>query len=457
MSLDSSGEGARASGRCDIIFFSFGRFSHSISFGFLPLTSQIFTLVFAAALLASVATKLWLATRQIRYVARHRDAVPSSFASRIDLDAHRRAASYTIARTRLSMLESVFGAFVLLGFTLFGGLQALLGVLESLLPASPFLRSMAFVAVVFTISALLELPFAWTRQFRIEQRFGFNRMTPRLFFADAAKAGTVAVILGLPLLALVLWLMRSSGNGWWLWVWAAWAVFNVGVLVLYPTVIAPLFNRFEPLPEGDLRHRVEALLARCGFASKGLFVMDGSRRSAHGNAYFTGLGRAKRIVFFDTLIARLEPPEIEAVLAHELGHYERRHVQKRIALTFAISLAGLWLLGWLSRQDWFFEGLGMSPGIGELDAVALVLFLLVMPVFAFLLQPLFSAISRRHEFEADAFAARHARAQDLVAALVKLYKDNASTLTPDPVHSAFYDSHPPASQRIGRLGELSSA
>jgi STE24 endopeptidase len=421
------------------------------------LTSQAFTLLFAFALLASVATKLWLATRQIRHVAGHRDAVPASFASRIDLAAHRRAADYTVARTRLSIVDTAFGALVLLGFTLFGGLQALLDALQALLPASGFVRSLAFVAAVFAISALLELPFAWVRRFRVEERFGFNRMTPRLFLVDTLKAAAVAVALGLPLLALVLWLMRASGTLWWLWVWIAWAVFNVAVLVLYPTVIAPLFNRFEPLPAGELRSRVEALLARCGFASKGLFVMDGSRRSAHGNAYFTGLGRAKRIVFFDTLISRLDAPEIEAVLAHELGHYERRHVQKRIVLSFAASLVGLWLLGWLSRQAWFYEGLGVSPGIGELDAVALVLFLLAMPVFTFLLQPLFAAVSRRHEFEADAFAARHAHAQDLAAALVKLYKDNASTLTPDPVHSAFYDSHPPASQRIGRLGELASA
>ncbi|HLT27732.1 MAG TPA: M48 family metallopeptidase [Zeimonas sp.] len=421
------------------------------------MTSQSFTLLFAFALLASVATKLWLATRQIRHVARHRERVPADFARSIDAAAHRRAADYTIARTRLSMVDTVFGAIVLLGFTLFGGLQWLLDALQALLPSWPFLRSIAFVAAVFAIAALLELPFQWVRQFRIEERFGFNRMTPRLFVIDTLKAAAVSIVLGLPLLALVLWLMRSSGGLWWLWVWIAWAAFNVAVLVLYPTVIAPLFNRFEPLPEGEVRRRVEALLARCGFASKGLFVMDGSRRSAHGNAYFTGLGRAKRIVFFDTLVSRLEAPEIEAVLAHELGHYERRHVQKRIVLMFVASLAGLWLLGWLSRQPWFYEGLGVSPGIGELDATALVLFLLVMPVFTFLLQPLFAAVSRRHEFEADAFAARHARAQDLVTALVKLYKDNASTLTPDPVHSAFYDSHPPASQRIGRLGELASA
>ncbi len=452
MSLVSSGDGAGDAGCCDIIFFSVGDSRIAP-----PLTSQSFTLLFAFALLASVATKLWLATRQIRHVARHRDLVPAEFAARIEPQAHRRAADYTIARTRLSMVDAVFGAIVLLGFTLFGGLQWLLDTLHALLPGSPFVRSMAFVVAVFAISALLELPFQWVRQFRIEERFGFNRMTRRLFVADTLKAVAVAAVLGLPLLALVLWLMGSAGSLWWLWAWIAWAAFNVVVLVLYPTVIAPIFNRFEPLQEGEVRRRVEALLARRGFASKGLFVMDGSRRSAHGNAYFTGLGRAKRIVFFDTLVSRLDAPEIEAVLAHELGHHERRHVQKRIVLTFVASLAGLWLLGWLSRQGWFYEGLGVSPRIAEVDAAALVLFLLAMPVFTFLLQPVFAAISRRHEFEADAFAARHARAQDLVSALVKLYKDNASTLTPDPLHSAFYDSHPPASQRIGRLGRLAAA
>lgn len=418
------------------------------------MTSPAFTLLFAFALLASVATKLWLATRQIRHVARNRATVPAGFASRIDPAAHRRAADYTIARTRLSILDTVFGALVLLGFTLFGGLQWLLDTLHTLLPAAPFARSMAFVAAVFVISALLDLPFQWIRQFRIEERFGFNRMTSRLFVTDLLKATLVAAVLGVPLLALVLWLMQSAGALWWFWVWIVWAAFNLVLLVLYPTVIAPIFNRFEPLESGEVRNRVEALLARCGFTSKGLFVMDGSRRSAHGNAYFTGLGRARRVVFFDTLLSRLQAPEIEAVLAHELGHYERRHVQKRIVLMFVVSLAGLWLLGWLSRQGWFYEGLGVSPQISEVDATALVLFLLVIPVFTFLLQPAFAAVSRRHEFEADTFAAQHARAQDLIDALVKLYKDNASTLTPDPLHSAFYDSHPPASQRIGRLGKL---
>jgi STE24 endopeptidase len=415
------------------------------------LTAAVFSVLFAAALTLSIAVRFWLATRQVRHVSRHRDAVPADFAGRITLQAHRRAADYTVARVRLGMVETVIGAMLLLGFTLFGGLQWLLDVLAQWLPQRPFARQIAFVAAVALIGALVDLPVAWYRQFRLEQRFGFNRMTPRLFTSDALKGAAVASALGLPLLALVLWLMRSAGGLWWLWAWGAWVAFNLAILVLYPTVIAPMFNRFEPLADGAVRQRVEALLARCGFASRGLFVMDGSRRSAHGNAYFTGLGRSKRIVFFDTLLARLEPDEVEAVLAHELGHFSRRHVLKRIALMFAASLAGLWLLGWLSRQAWFYQGLGVTPGAGEFDAAALVLFFLALPVFTFVLQPLASWASRRHEFEADAFAAAHARAQDLVSALVKLYEDNASTLTPDPVHSAFYDSHPPASLRIGRL------
>jgi len=415
------------------------------------LTAAVFSVLFAAALTLSIAVRFWLATRQVRHVSRHRDAVPADFAGRITLQAHRRAADYTVARVRLGMVETVIGAMLLLGFTLFGGLQWLLDALAQWLPQRPFARQIAFVAAVALIGALVDLPVAWYRQFRLEQRFGFNRMTPRLFTSDALKGAAVASALGLPLLALVLWLMRSAGGLWWLWAWGAWVAFNLAILVLYPTVIAPMFNRFEPLADGAVRQRVEALLARCGFASRGLFVMDGSRRSAHGNAYFTGLGRSKRIVFFDTLLARLEPDEVEAVLAHELGHFSRRHVLKRIALMFAASLAGLWLLGWLSRQAWFYQGLGVTPGAGEFDAAALVLFFLALPVFTFVLQPLASWASRRHEFEADAFAAAHARAQDLVSALVKLYEDNASTLTPDPVHSAFYDSHPPASLRIGRL------
>jgi STE24 endopeptidase len=417
-----------------------------------------FTLVFALALLVSVALRLWLATRQARHVAAHRDAVPAQFAERIPLAAHRRAADYTLARVRLGLVETLLGAVVLVCFTVLGGIGAIADGLRALLPDAPFLRQVLLVGAVAALGAALDLPLAAYRQFGLEKRFGFNRMTPRLFVADLAKGTLLAVALGAPLLVAVLWLMERAGTLWWLWAWAVWVAFNLAVLVLYPTVIAPMFNAFVPLEPGPVRERVERLLARCGFASKGLFVMDGSRRSAHGNAYFTGFGRSKRIVFFDTLLARLDADEIEAVLAHELGHFTHRHILKRIVATFAISLAGLWLLGWLSRQPWFYQGLGVTPQAGDgLGGYALLLFFLAMPVFTFVLHPLGSWLSRRHEFEADAFAARQSSADDLSRALVKLYEDNASTLTPDPVHSAFYDSHPPAAIRLARLAALRDA
>lgn len=410
-----------------------------------------FTLLFVAALLLSVALRFWLATRQVRHVARHRGTVPDGFADRIGLAAHQRAADYTIARVRLGIVETVVSAVLLIGFTMLGGLQWLMGAAQAIAPGSPAIAPVIFVALVVLTGAIVDLPIEAWRRFRLEQRFGFNRMTPALFVADTLKGALVGAALGLPLLALVLWLMRASGELWWLWTWIAWMAFNLAVMVLFPTVIAPLFNKFEPLPEGEVRDRVQALLARCGFRARGLFVMDGSRRSAHGNAYFTGLGRARRIVFFDTLLARLDADEIEAVLAHELGHFKLRHIPKRIALTFGISLAGLWLLGWLSRQPWFYQALGLTPEPAMADAAALVLFFLALPVFAFPLQPLLALASRRHEFQADAFAAAQTDPKHLASALVKLYEDNASTLTPDPVHSAFHDSHPPAVQRIGRL------
>jgi STE24 endopeptidase len=420
--------------------------------------SLVLTVAFAVALLASVATRLWLANRQARHVARHRDSVPPQFAERISLSAHQRAADYTIARVRLGVVDTLLGVVILLGFTLFGGLQWLYEMVRELLPAAPFLRQVLLVALVAVIASVLELPISIYRQFVLEKRFGFSRMTAGLFLSDLLKGTLVTAALGLPLLASVLWLMERAGDLWWLWAWVVWIAFNLTVLLLFPTVIAPLFNKFQPLEPGPVRDRVEALLERCGFASSGLFVMDGSRRSAHGNAYFTGFGRSKRIVFFDTLLSRLSADEVEAVLAHELGHYRHRHILKRIAFSFAISLAGLWLLGWLSTQGWFYQGLGVTPDPTEpFAALALVLFFLAMPVFTFLLQPVGSWFSRRHEFEADAFAAHNSSAEDLSRALVKLYEDNAATLTPDPVHSAFYDSHPPAAIRIGRLGSMNRA
>ena len=410
-----------------------------------------FTVLFVVAVVAMVGTKLWLASRQIRFVAGHREQVPSQFAGTIALTAHQRAADYTVERTRLTMIEIVVGAAVLIGLTLLGGVQALDLAISDWLGRG-YAGQIALVAAVIAITSVIDLPFEYYRQFVVEQRFGFNRMSKGIFFLDRLKGVLLGAAFGLPLLFVVLWLMNQAGSLWWLWTWIVWVAFQLLVLVLYPSFIAPLFNKFEPLKDEALKSRIEALMKRCGFAAKGLFVMDGSRRSAHGNAYFTGFGAAKRIVFFDTLLARLSGNEIEAVLAHELGHFKRRHVIKRMVVMFAISLVMLALLGWLTQCVWFYEGLGVRPSlIGGNSGLALVLFFLALPVFLFFVTPLGSLSSRKHEFEADAFAATQTDAQDLVNALVKLYEDNASTLTPDPLHSAFYDSHPHASMRIDRL------
>ncbi|UCE31375.1 MAG: M48 family metallopeptidase [Burkholderiales bacterium] len=420
------------------------------------MTPLAFSILFALAIVAATLVRIWLAARQIRHVVRHRERVPEQFSATISLDAHRRAADYTVARTRLVFLDATVSAAFVLGMTLLGGFQWLYDLLFAALPEAPLLRQILLVLAVALAASVLELPFDWYRQFRIEARFGFNRMSLRLFVVDLLRGLAIAAVLGVPLLAAVLWLIERTGSAWWLWVWFLWMGFNLVVLVLYPTVIAPLFNRYEPLADEPLRKRLERLLARCGFEARGVFVMDGSRRSGHGNAYFTGLGAAKRIVLFDTLIERLDADEIEAVLAHEIGHFKRRHVVKRIALTFVLSLGGLWLLGYLGQQPWFYVGLGALPRDAHWGGLALVLFLLALPSFTFLLHPLAAALSRRQEFEADRFAAERTDAGMLIRALVKLYRDNASTLTPDPVHSRFYDSHPPASQRVGRLSLLQS-
>ena len=420
----------------------------------MPQSLPWFTVIFLFALAVSLAMQLWLARRQVQHVAANRTAPPAHFATRITLAAHQKAADYTIARTRLGMLETVLEAIVLLALTLGGGL-AVLAARADLLPVDTLWQDVALVVAVTLLAALIGLPISWYRTFVIEERFGFNRMTLGLWLADLAKGALLGALLGIPLLTLVLWLMARAGTLWWLYAWLVWVAFQMLMLVLFPTVIAPLFNKFRPLADEPLRARVERLLARCGFAAKGLFVMDGSRRSSHGNAYFTGFGAARRIVFFDTLLSRLQPEEIEAVLAHELGHFKLKHVVKRIAWFGAASLLLLALLGWLVGEPWFYAGLGVAlapPRYG----VALVLFMLALPVFTFLAAPLTSLYSRRHEFEADAYAAEYASAPALVAALVKLYEDNANTLTPDPLHSVFYDSHPPAAARIARL-EASSA
>ncbi|MGF6294013.1 M48 family metallopeptidase [Paraburkholderia sp. BR13444] len=410
-----------------------------------------FTALFIVAVVAMVGTKLWLASRQIRFVVAHREQVPSQFVNTIALTAHQRAADYTVERTRLAMVEIVVGAAVLIWLTLLGGVQMLDLAISDWLGRG-YAGQIALVAAVIAITSAIDLPFDYYRQFVVEQRFGFNRMSKSLFFFDRLKGALLGIAFGLPLLFVVLWLMNRAGNLWWLWAWVVWVAFQMFGLLIFPTFIAPLFNKFEPLKDEALVTRIEALMKRCGFAAKGLFVMDGSRRSAHGNAYFTGFGASKRIVFFDTLLARLSGREIEAVLAHELGHFKRRHVMKRMLVTFAISLAMLALLGWLTQCVWFYEGLGVRPSlIGGNSGLALVLFFLAVPVLVFFVTPLGSLSSRKHEFEADAFAASQTDAHDLINALVKLYEDNASTLTPDPLYTAFYYSHPPASQRIDRL------
>jgi STE24 endopeptidase len=416
------------------------------------------SLLFAVLLLATLLVKFWLASRQMRYVAAHRDAVPADFSASVALEAHRKAADYTVAKGRFGILASAFGALVLLGWTLLGGLDALnvlvRDAVETMLPGAwgGMAYQLALFAAFAFVASLIDLPMDWYRTFHLEQRFGFNRMTPGMFFGDMLKSAVVGVIIGLPVAALLLWIMGATGGLWWLWAWIAWIAFNLLVLVLYPTVIAPLFNRFEPLADEALKQRVSALMSRCGFAAKGLFVMDGSRRSAHANAYFTGLGSSKRVVFFDTLLNKLSASEVEAVLAHELGHFKHRHVTQRMVLMFGASGIGFALLGWLSSRTWFYQGLGVQPNLqAPNDALVLLLFMLVVPVFTYFISPLMARWSRRHEFEADAYACQQADGKDLAAALLKLHQDNASTLTPDPLFVRFYYSHPPASERLAAL------
>ena len=416
------------------------------------LVPGVFTALLALSLCAGLLVRLWLASRQIRHVAQHRSQVPAAFAGTVSTEAHDKAARYTIAKTRFGLIEMAWGSAVLLGWTLLGGLELLNRALLTL--TGPGMgQQLALLASFALISGLLDLPVSVWQTFVIEQRFGFNKMTPRLWLADLFKGALVTAALGLPIAWVVLWLMGAAGTLWWLWAWGAWMGFNLLVLLIYPTLIAPLFNKFQPLQDETLKARVTALMQRCGFTASGLFVMDGSRRSAHSNAYFTGFGRSKRVVFYDTLLARLTPGEVDAVLAHELGHFRHRHIAKRIVMMFALSLAGLALLGWLSSLPAFYIGLGVRPGLaGANDALALLLFMLVVPLFSFFISPLAAASSRRHEFEADAFAVSHAAGADLKSALLKLYQDNASTLTPDPLFVRFYYSHPPAAERLARLG-----
>lgn len=421
---------------------------------------QIFTVIFLLTLMCVVSVRVWLATRHIRYVHTHRNSVPENFSSQVNLDSHQKAADYTCAKTRLNYANIFLDTVLLLILTLGGGLNALNAFWSNWF-SDPLSHGMILILGTVLFMGLVEIPITYYRTFVIEKKFGFNKMTRTMFFIDLIKQGLLGALLGLPLLFGVLWLMEKMGVNWWLYVWLMWVAFNLIILSVYPTWIAPLFNKFTPLEDASLKTRIEQLMQKCGFKSSGLFVMDGSRRSSHGNAYFTGFGKSKRIVFFDTLLSHLNAPEIEAVLAHELGHFKRHHVIKRILWTFAMSLVFLWLLGYLMNQDWFYQGLGVFTSNEALaiistpsTAMALLLFFLVMPTFTFLFQPLSSLYSRKHEFEADAYAVEKASASDLIQALVKLYQDNAATLTPDPLHSAFYDSHPPASVRIARLQNL---
>ena len=418
------------------------------------------TIAFALALLASLLTKFWLASRQIRHVAAHRNSVPPAFARSVSLEAHQRAADYTLAKSRLGVLTMAFSAAVLLGWTLLGGLDSLNLVVHD--AVQPRFGNMAYqLALLFGVGLIggaLDLPFDLYSTFRLEQHFGFNRITWRLYLADMVRNMLVGLVIGLPIAALILWLMGATGEFWWLFAWAAWMAFNLIVLIIAPTVIAPLYNKFKSLEDESLKLRVQALMTRCGFSAKGLFVMDGSKRSAHSNAYFTGFGASKRVVFFDTLLKQLSPGELDAVLAHELGHLKHKHVTKRIALMFAVSFAGFALLGWLSTQVWFYIGLGVRPLMdAPNDALAVLLFLFAVPVFAFFLSPLAAQLSRKQEFEADAYACQQSNGNDLAGALLKLHQDNASTLTPDPLYVRFYYSHPPASERLAVLSRAPSS
>lgn len=406
-----------------------------------------FSYVFIVALLGALALQWWLIQRQQHKVHRHRDKVPQEFADRISLPAHQKAARYTIRKLHVSRIEILYGTAILLAWTFGGGLNGLDHLWQSQLGETLW-TGVAVMISFLIIGSLLDLPFGIYRTFVIEEQFGFNKMTPTLYFKDVVKGLLITLILMTPLLWVVLWLMQSAGTLWWLYVWAVLMGFMLLMMFIYPTVIAPLFNKFTLLEDTALRSRIEQLLSRCGFASKGIYVMDGSKRSGHGNAYFTGFGSNKRIVFFDTLIESLSPEEIEAVLAHELGHFKHNHIRKQLVMMSMLMLGSLALLGWLMQQGWFYAGLGVdSPSTHS----ALIIFMLLMSIFGIYTQPIFSFMSRRNEFEADAFAAKQSNAADLIQALVKLYEENASTLTPDSLYSAFHDSHPPAPVRVAHL------
>ena len=413
--------------------------------------SYTLSIIFISLVVLTTLTRIWLGNRHIGFMRNHRNQVPAAFSKDISIEAHQKAADYTSAKTQLVIAESIVQALLLLTFTLGSGLQWIDYIWREILPEQEMLRGALVILSALIISGIVDGPFDYYKTFVIDAHFGFNKMTRGMFIVDMIKQSVLGILLGAPLLFAALWLMDGAGKYWWFYLWAVWSIFNLLVLAIYPTFIAPIFNKFTPLEDQALKARIEALLAKCGFTSQGLFVMDGSSRSSHGNAYFTGFGKSKRVVFFDTLLERLNADEIEAVLAHELGHFKHKHVIKRIVMMFFMSFIALAFLGWLKDQNWFFIGLGVND---MSSYMALILFLLVSPVFLFVVRPFMANYSRKNEFEADAYAATHANSKHLVEALVKLYRDNASTLTPDPLHSAFYDSHPPASIRIAKLAKF---
>lgn len=411
------------------------------------MTASQFSILFLAALVLTTSLRLWLSLRHSKHIARNRASVPVEFQTHISLAEHHKAADYSVAKIRLGLIDIALDSLFLLALTLGSVIDNVDQQLRQLF-GTGHVQGLALFTSLGLLSFLVGLPSSLYRTFSLEARFGFNKMTPALWLADLAKGTLLTLLIGGPMLLAVLWLMATMGETWWLYVWAVWLGFNLLVLFLYPTLIAPLFNKFTPLDDPVLQSRIQTLLARCGFTFSGLFVMDGSKRSSHGNAYFTGFGKSKRIVFFDTLLQHLTPSEIDAVLAHELGHFKHHHVLKRFVALAGLALVLLWFLGQLMNQAWFFQGLGVAQ---PSTAMVLLLFSLVLPVFLFPLAPFTSGISRRQEYEADAYAAQQTAGADLVSALVKLYRDNAATLTPDPLHSLFHDSHPPAAMRIARL------
>ncbi len=410
-----------------------------------------FTALFIAFFILSIVVKFWLSQRHLAHIQKHRTQVPDAFNEKITLEEHQKAADYTTTKVKFGRWPLLYDALILLTWTFGGGLE-LLDQFARGYGLNPVNTGILVILSMMVISSLLDLPFSVYSTFVIEEKFGFNRTTLKIFIIDMLKGALLGAVLGIPLIWVILWLMEQTGEYWWLYTWAVLTGFSLFIAWAYPTWIAPIFNKFSPLKEGDTLNRITSLLQRCGFNSDGIFVIDGSKRSSHGNAYFSGFGKSKRIVFYDTLLESLSDDELEAVLAHELGHFKRKHIVKGMAISFATTLVGLGILAWLMKADWFYSALGVST---PSTYMALLLFTLIMPVFTFLLSPLMSLLSRKNEFEADDYAAEQSEARYLIQALVNLYKENANTLTPDPLYSAFYDSHPPAPVRIAHLNSHS--